>query len=117
MTELAPAELALRVGIFAGVLGLVGWLPADLQWMAAAVLLIVALIFLYEIWAARASRRKQRDALVVALMALGGAGALVEGWTRYIATPLLALGGICIALWFVGTLSASGEDSESETEH
>ena len=117
MTDLAPAELALRVGIFAGVLGFVGWMPRDLQSLAAGLLVIAALIFLYEIWAVRPARRKQRDALVWAILALAGAGALVEGWARAVSTPLFALGAICVALWFVGTLGQSDDDGESETLH
>ena len=44
MTELTPAELAFRVGALAGLLGILGWLPVNLQWMAAFALLIVALV-------------------------------------------------------------------------
>lgn len=117
MTDLAPAELALRVGIFAGLVGLVAWLPGDLQWLTTALLLIVALIAFYEIWAARASRRAQRDALIFALLALAAAGILIEGWARPISTPLLAFGAICVALWFVGTLGQSDDDDEHETLH
>ena len=117
MTDLAPPELALRVGIFAGGLGLVGMLPGDLQWVIAGVLAIVSAIFFYEIWAARASRPKQRDALIWAVAALAGAGTLFEGWVRYISTPLLALAAVCVALWFVGTLGKSDDDGENETLH
>jgi len=118
VTDLAPAELALRLGIFAGLLGLVGWLPGDLQLLIAGLLLIGALIAFYEIWAARPTRRKQRDALVWALVALGGAAALIAGWARYVATPLMALGVVCVALWVVGTLGRSDDDdAESETLH
>jgi hypothetical protein len=117
VSELTPAALALRVGLFAGVLGVIGWLPASLQSMGAAVLAIVAMIYVYEIWAARASRRKQRDALILALLAFGGAAALAEGWAAFVAPPLLALAGICIALWFAAMLGESRDDTESETEH
>jgi hypothetical protein len=117
MMDLAPAELALRVGISAGVLGFLGWLPANIQWMAAFVLLVVALVYFYEIWAARASRRAQRSALVWAVLASAGAGALISGFVALVSTPLLALAAVCVALWFVGTLGQSGGDAESETEH
>lgn len=117
MTDLAPHELALRVGMFAGGLGVVGLLPGDLRWLFAGVAGIVALVFLYEIWAARASRRAQREALVWVVMAIAAATVLIGGWTRYISTPLLAFGAICVALWFVGTLGDGGDDSESETLH
>jgi hypothetical protein len=117
MIGLAPAEIALRVGIFAGILGVVGLFPPNLQWMGAFVLGIVALIYFYEIWAARASRRAQRDALIVALLAAAGGGVLIEGWMAWIATPLIALAVVCMALWFVGTLGSSSDDTESETLH
>lgn len=117
MTDLAPAELALRVGIFAGLLGFVVWLPGDLQWLITGLLVIVSLIFFYEIWAARAARRKQRDALVWALLSLAAAVVLAEGWARAVSTPLFALGAVCVALWFVGTLGQSDDDGENETLH
>ena len=112
MMDLAPAELALRVGVFAGILGMVGWFPVNLQWMVAVVLLILSLVYFYEIWVARGSRRAQRDALIWAVLPLVGAGALIEGWVALIATPLMAFSVVCIALWFVGTLGDSGGEAQ-----
>lgn len=114
MTELAPAEMALRVGVFAGALGVVGWLPGNLQTLAVGVLVIVALFALYEIWAARGSRRRQRSALILAVAALVSAWLLNAGWAAYVSTPLLALGAVCVALWFAGTLGRSDDDDVSE---
>ena len=117
MTDPRPAELALRVGIFAGVLGLVGWMPVNLQWMGAGVLILVSLAFFYEIWVVRGSRRAQRDSLISALLPLGGAVALIQGWIGWVATPLLALAAVCIGLWFAGTLGDSGDGPDQETLH
>jgi hypothetical protein len=117
VTELTPAELAFRVGALAGLLGILGWLPVNLQWMAAFALLIVALVYFYEIWAARGSPRRQRGALIWAVLALAGAGALIGEIVASVSTPLLALAAVCIALSVAATLGDSGGDAESETEH
>jgi hypothetical protein len=90
----------------------VGWLPGNLQWMAGFAFLIVALIYFYEIWVTRGSPRKQRRALVWAVLALAGAGALIEGFVAAVSTPLLALAAVCIALGAAATLG----HSESQTE-
>ena len=115
--ELRPAEIAFRVGVAAFVLGLVAWLPVDLQWIVAGLLTIGSLIYFYETWVRRASRRAVRDNLVWAMLLLAGAVALVQGWAAYAATPLMALGGVCIGLWFAATLGHSDGAGESETEH
>jgi hypothetical protein len=54
---------------------------------------------------------------VTAVVALAGAGALIEGWAAYLATPLLVLAAVCVGLWFAGTLGDSDDDSEEETLH
>lgn len=118
MMDLAPTELAFRVGVVAGVLGALGWLPFNMQLLGAVVLLILAAIYFYEIWVTRGVRRKQRAAAVWVLLWLGSATALYMGWVAAISTPLLALAGVCIALWAAGSLGDNGSgDAESETEH
>ena len=114
MSELAPAELAFRVGAFAGALGVVGLLPPNLQWISACVLLLVSLIYFYEIWVARGSRRAQRKALIVAVIALAAAGALVEGWAALLSTPLLAFAMVCAGLGVAGMLAQNGESETPE---
>jgi hypothetical protein len=113
VNDVAPSELAFRVGIFAGVLGAIGWLPVNIQWMAAFVCLIVAAIYLYEIWVTRARKRAWRGNLLRVVLSLGAAGVLTNGLLKWLSTPLLALSAACVALGVVASLADSGDASET----
>lgn len=117
MMDLKPAELAFRVGVGAGVLGALGRLPANLQWMAAFVLFVIAAVYFYELWVVRGFPRKQRNALILAVAALAGAGALTQGLMALISMPLLVLSAVCIALSVAATLAESSDDTPDETVH
>ncbi|MES2444642.1 MAG: hypothetical protein V4574_17595 [Pseudomonadota bacterium] len=109
--ELTPSTLAFRVAVFAGVLGAMGWLPGDAHWFAGMALLLAAAALLYEVVTKQALRRAN---LVWLALCLAGAGILLSGLLRFIATPLLALGMVCAALSVVATLGDNGGDNGSE---
>lgn len=114
MRETKPAETAFRVAIFAGALGVVGWLPPDLQWMAAFLCFIGTGLFLYEIWITRRRKRAWIGNLIWAALSLGAALALVKGLLSWMATPLFALAGVCLALGLIASFSESGEGETRE---
>lgn len=114
MMDAKPADTAFRVAIFAGALGLVGWLPPDLQWMAAFLCGIGTALFLYEIWITRRVRRAWIGNLIWALLSLGAAVALINGMLSWMATPLFALAGVCLALGLIASFSDTGGSETSE---
>lgn len=114
MKETTPAETAFRVAIFAGALGLVGWLPPDLQWMAAFLCVIGAGLFLYEIWITRRVPHAWIGNLIWAGLSLGAAAALGNGMLNSFATPLFALAGVCLALGLIASFSENGDGESAE---
>jgi hypothetical protein len=114
MKETKPAETAFRVAIFAGALGLVGWLPPDLQWMAAFLCIVGTGLFIYEIWLTRRVKRAWIGNLIWAGLAFGAAVALVNGMLSSLATPLFALAGVCLALGLIASFSENGEGESAE---
>ncbi|MDF7776544.1 hypothetical protein P1X14_14910 [Sphingomonas sp. AOB5] len=114
MNDLSPAQLALRVAIFAAVLGAIGWMPPGLHLLAGAVLTIIALALFWEAWSRRRSPRALRTHLFSGMLATGGAVVLVSGLVGYLATPLLALAGVCGALFLVAKLGENDAPSSEE---
>lgn len=109
MRDLSPADIALRVAIFSGVLGIIGWSPPGVHLLVGGVMTLAALALFYEAWTRRKSSRALRMNLIWGLMATGGAFLLVSGLVGYLGTSLLALAGVCLALTAVAKLGESDE--------
>ncbi len=95
--------------MFTGVLGLVAWAPPGVHLLIGGLLTIAALAFFHAAWADRASPPALRTNLLWGLLVTAGAMALVSGLVGYVATPLLALAGICAALAVIAKLGETGE--------
>jgi len=111
-TELSPAEISLRVGGFAAVLGLLGLGPPGLHLFVGGLFTLATLAFFSESWSRRRSRMALKMNLLWGLFSAVGAMLLVSGLVRAAAMPLLGFAGVCLALAVIARLSQG--DSEPE---